>query len=368
MGILKAGASAVRGAAADQWKEYFVCNGMSADDLMVQAKRVSSELGANQGASGVITDGSLIVVGEGECAVATDGGKILGIYDTQGEHIYHSESSRGIFGGGLGSVAKDIGRRISFGGVVPSLQRVYYINTKEIPNMGFSVEGAPLRVKDERIGLDFDGTVQCGGAYSFRIADPEKYYKLAASSSMNRSARHITQQMNSELLTVIGPILCELVKEGIRPSELPAHTETVCEKLTSALSEKWNDLRGIEVFSLGISSILVLEREMVRDLQRDAVFRDPTMAAAHLTGARGDAMQTAAENTSGGSWLAAAIMAKPQSETDEPKTEMWICSCGAESQGKFCPEFGNAKPETWLCACGAKSKGKFCPECGTPKP
>jgi len=368
MGILKAGASAVRGAAADQWKEYFVCSGMADDDLMVSAKRVSSELGANQGGSGVITDGSLIVVGEGECAVATDGGKILGVYDTPGEHIYRSEKSRGIFGGGLGSVAKDIGRRISFGGEVPCLQRVFYINTKEIPNISFSVEGAPLRVKDERIGLDFDGTVQCGGSYSFRIVDPEKYYKLAASSSMNRSARHITQQMNAELLTVIGPVLCELVKEGIRPSELPAHTETVCEKLTSALSEKWNDLRGIEVFSLGISTILVLEREMVRDLQRDAVFRDPTMAAAHLTGARGDAIQRTAENTSGSSWLAAAIMAKPQSGTEEPKKETWICTCGAENKSKFCSECGKAKPETWLCTCGAENKSKFCSECGASKP
>lgn len=61
--------------------------------------------------------------------------------------------------------------------------------------------------------------------------------------------------------------------------------------------------------------------------------------------------------------------------TAETKTNYWICTCGSENKGKFCPECGQAKPAgipQYRCdKCGWEPDDKyhppkFCPECGDP--
>ncbi len=59
----------------------------------------------------------------------------------------------------------------------------------------------------------------------------------------------------------------------------------------------------------------------------------------------------------------------------ESGTNCWVCTCGAENKGKFCPECGKAKPTgipQYKCdKCGwvpndATHPPKFCPKCGDP--
>ena len=44
--------------------------------------------------------------------------------------------------------------------------------------------------------------------------------------------------------------------------------------------------------------------------------------------------------------------------------DKWICSCGTEASGKFCPNCGKARPVGWICSCGTENTGKFCTNCG----
>jgi len=51
---------------------------------------------------------------------------------------------------------------------------------------------------------------------------------------------------------------------------------------------------------------------------------------------------------------------------------VWVCSCGNNVTGNFCPNCGTKKPEEkpgWDCECGQKGiKTNFCPNCGAKKP
>ena len=138
---------------------------------------------------------------------------------------------------------------------------------------------------------------------------------------------------------------------GIRYSSVPAHTNELAEVLRSELSQKWTERRGIQIQVVGVSSIKASEEDeqMLKGLQRDAAFMDPTRAAAHLVGAQAEAMKTAAGNTNG---AAMAFMGMNMAQA----------AGGANAQDLY------RMGQEWTCSCGTVNKGKFCSECGKPRP
>lgn len=185
-------------------------------------------------------------------------------------------------------------------------------------------------------------------------------------------------------MTALQPAFARISEMGIRYSALPGHAAELADALNEVLSQKWTEIRGIKVWSFGVNSVTAPkeDEEMIKQLQRNAVMRDPSMAAAQLVGAQAQAMQDAAKNDAGamtgfmgmgfaqqsGGVNAQELFAmgkQPQQNTAEKSG--WKCSCGAVNEGKFCSECG--KPQSgWTCKCGKINQGKFCTECGSKKP
>ena len=63
MGLIKAGLGALGGTLADQWKEFFYCDAIDNDLLMVKGqKRTSGRSSNTKGEDNIISNGSLIAV------------------------------------------------------------------------------------------------------------------------------------------------------------------------------------------------------------------------------------------------------------------------------------------------------------------
>ena len=62
MGLIKAGMGALGGTLADQWKEFFYCDSLDKDVLMVKGQKRTSRRSSNHGEDNIITNGSGIAV------------------------------------------------------------------------------------------------------------------------------------------------------------------------------------------------------------------------------------------------------------------------------------------------------------------
>ena len=408
MGLIKAITGAAGGVLADQWKEFFYCDSLGADVLCKRGqKKVSGRSSNTKGDESIISNGSIISVADGQCMMIVEQGKVVEVCAEPGEFKWDSSTEPSIFTGSFGqSLAetfKNIGKRFTFGGEAPKDQRVYYFNTKElIGNKYGTASPVPFRVVDQRAGIDIDISVRCFGEYSYKIVDPIIFYTNVCSNVAEEYTRdNLDSQLRSELLTALQPAFARISEMGVRYSSVPGHTTELSELLKNELSSKWKAARGIEIQNVGVSSIKAEEddEKMLKELQKNTAYTDPTRAAAALVGAQADAMRTAAGNPNGaamafmgmnmagqaGGVNASQLFQMGQSNqaaqpaaTQAPVNaasvntnvqSAWKCSCGATVTGKFCSECGSPKPaEEWKCSCGVVNKGKFCAECGAKRP
>lgn len=402
MGLIKAITGAAGGVLADQWREYFYCDSLPANVIMRKGmKRVGSRSSNTKGNDNVITNGSVIAVADGQCMIIVDQGKVSEICAEPGEFTYDASTEPSLFYGKLSetipAVFANIGKRFTFGGEAPKDQRVYFFNTKElIGNKYGTASPVPFRVVDNNIGLDVDISIKCFGEYSYRVSNPILFYtNVCANVTTEFTREQIDGQLKSELLSHLQPAFARISEMGIRYSALPGHTLEIGNALNEVLSSKWRDLRGLEIVSFGVSSVKANEEDeaMIKELQRNAVFRNPNMAGAHLVGAQAAAMQAAAANKGGmgamgafmgmnmasnaGGMNAQQLFAMGQQQPQQPRQQAaapaggWKCACGTTATGNFCPNCGAKKPAEaagWTCTCGTVNKGKFCTECGAKKP
>ena len=396
MGLIKAGAGALGSTLADQWKEFFYCDAIDKDTLVVKGvKRVSSRSSNTKGSDNIISNGSGIAVADGQCMIIVEQGKIVEVCAEPGQFTYDTSTEPSVFAGSLGQAILDtfrlIGKRFTFGGDTGKDQRVYYFNTKEIVDNKFGTANPiPFRIVDGNIGLDLDTSVRCNGVYSYRLTNPLLFYtNVCGNVEQDYSREEIDSQLKAEFISALQPAFAKLSEMGMRPNQIPAHAEELSRLMNETLTRKWGDIRGISVVSVAMNPITLPEEDAkaIKELQRSAVMRDPTMAAANLVGAQADAMRTAAGNSAGamtgfmgmgmamnaGGINAQNLYAMGQQQTAPaaPSAGAWTCACGSVNTGKFCPECGAKKPVYRCNKCGWKPADpskppKFCPECGDP--
>jgi len=407
MGLIKAATGAVGGTLADQWKEFFYCEAMPADVLMVKGTpRISSRSSNTKRNDNIISNGSGIAVADGQCMIIVEQGRIVEMCAEPGEYTFDKSTEPSVFSGSLGTSVintfKTMGKRFTYGGDTGKDQRVYYINLKELIDNKFGTSTPiPFRVVDRNINLDIDVAVRCYGTYSYKIADPILFYTNVCGNVTSEYRRsNLDDQLKTEFIAALQPGFGKLSDMGLRPNQIMGHTEDLSNAMNESLSKKWSELRGLTIVSIALGSVSLPpeDAELIKNAQKAAMLRDPSLAGATLVEAQAEALKSAAANESGavtglmgvgmigqmgggsmnaqGYYNMAEQNNQQQAQMQQQQMQQqaaagqWKCECGTMATGKFCPECGKKKPEddTWKCSCGAMNKGKFCQECGQKRP
>ena len=396
MGLIKAGLGALGGVLADQWKEFFYCEALDMDTLVVKGqKRISGRSSNTKGSDNIITNGSGIAVADGQCMIIVEQGKVVEVCAEPGEYTYDSSTEPSIFAGSFGESLKNtfraVGKRFTYGGDTGKDQRVYYFNTKEIMGNKFGTPSPIIfEVMNKRIGFSRTVNVRCNGMYSYIISDPLLFYtKVCGNVEQPFTRDMIDEEMKTEFISALQPAFGALAEMELRPAQLPAKVNELKEAMNAALRQEWVKSRGISVEKIALNPITLNPEDMkkIQEMEDSVSYgSNAAMMAGRMTNATANAMETAAGNTAGamtgfmgmgmaggamGGGFGAAQQLYAMGQQQQQTANSWKCACGATATGKFCPECGSKKPEAvngWKCACGATATGKFCPECGSPRP
>ena len=430
MGIIKAVASAVGGALADQWLEAIEPDDMGDRIVFARGVQVRRGKGSNtKGSSDIVSNGSVIHVYPNQFMMLVDGGKVVDYTAEEGYYTIDHSAMPSMFNGQFGEALKESFNRIRFGGITPTAQKVYYVNLQEIKGIKFGTRN-PVNYFDNFYNAEL--FLRAHGTYSIKVTDPLKFYGEVIPKNADRvDIDSINEQYLSEFLEAFQTSVNQMSADGTRISFVTSKSRELGRYMADTLDEEWNKLRGMEIQSVGIASITYDEesQNLINLRNKGAMMGDPLVREGYvqstiaegLKNAGGNAngalagfmgmgmgMQSsgsfmgAASNTNmaqmqmnqmpGGQWQGAAGMpygqgmpgaaGAPEAEQGQPVSGQagtqaeshpagWICPrCQNENHGKFCSECGSPRPvsESWVCSCGTQNTGKFCSECGKPRP
>ena len=426
MGLINAATTSVQNIFADTWRDYFICNDLDNETLMLEGKKkVGGKSSNKKGNDNIISNGSIIAVHEKQCMIIVDQGAIVELCAEPGEFIYDSSTEPSFFYGGLGKSIVDsiktIGRRISFGGDTAREQRVYFINLHPITGNKFGTsEPIPFTLIEPTYKVAMEFKLRCNGEYQFEITDPLAFYRFAGNVEEFPTSRIVTD-FRTPFMGGLGGAISNLTMQGISYTAIRSHDAELTEAMNQALAE-YTQEKGITIKHIFINSI-----SMPEELQKqyDAIqFNkirsiDPNQLMADQVMGSVEALKAAASNENGaingflGMGMAMNQMgqmgmnpmgmaggmngmqpnammqqnmmqqspivqqqmqqAQAAPVPQAPAGDGWKCACGEINTTNFCAKCGAKKPtpaaeEGWTCECGAVNRGNFCPDCGKKRP
>ncbi len=387
MGIIKAVTSSVGGGLADQWLEVIEPQNMSDTTVMTKGVAVSRDSRRNQNKKGspdVITDGSVVLVGEGQCMLLLDGGKVSDYSAEAGYYQVTNDNAPSLFNGDLSAAVKETFSRVKFGGVPSVSQKVLFINMQEIKNIAFGTPN-PINYFDGFYNAEL--YLRAHGYFSIRIVDPIKFYLEAIPKNIDQvDIADIHKLYLAEFLTALQTAICKMSVDGIRISHVSSKATELAKYMTEVLDEAWTERRGMIIESVGIASLSYDEqsKKLIDIRNQGAMLSDASIREGYVQGSVARGIENAGSNQGGAAQAFMAVnMANQQAggvisaaaESNRAQTERqaasgWTCVCGQQgNSGEFCPKCGKKKQDVaeWTCACGEKSTGAFCPSCGAAK-
>nr|WP_279011467.1 SPFH domain-containing protein [Vagococcus fluvialis] len=403
MGLIKAAANSIGGGLADQWLEVIEPTDLGDNTVMttgVLVRKNEKRQGNKKGTSDVITDGSVVHVYPNTMMLLVDGGKIVDYTAEEGYYTVSNQSAPSMFSGNLKSAIEESFNRFKFGGSTPQKQKVIYINLQEIRGIKFGTP-SPINYFDNFYNAEL--FLRTHGTYSVKVTDPILFYTNVLPKNKDQvEMNDINEQFLSEFLTALQTSIGQMSMAGERISYIPSKSMELSNVMSTVLDEQWQSIRGMEIVSVGVSSISYTDdsKELINMRNKGAMLGDANIREGFVQGSIAEGMKDAGSNPNGsmsgfmgmnagmgatGNYFAQASqtnqqqMNQQQANQAQPTSDTWICpNDQTENTGKFCSECGGSKPVATGSGIQMKCANchevitvtsqmpKFCPECGQP--
>lgn len=385
MGLIKATKGAIESTLKDQWKEVIRCEDMTNNILMMKKTTPT----------GVISNGSIIIVEPGQCAIIYDNGKVVDAIAEEGEYVFDTSSTPSFFAGQFGETFKEMWERFTYNGASSKEQSVFFFNTKEILENRFGT-ATPIPFQDWSHPLINEMTnsisplrleIKCFGKYTFKISNPAVFMSEMSGTSDMYTKTELTEQIKAEMIGILQNLINELGNSvhKIPVLELPSQTDEIKEIIDEREWDQPIRKRGLSLVSFTIESVTLTD-ESEEKIDNYEYSTNSYLQKGRMVDAYSNAIENAASNsqgalngmmgvgivnmTSDGILKDAANKAfgHTSENSDNNKDDKWECSnCKKVVSGAFCCHCGAKRIEEKHCKhCGEKAQenAKFCSKCG----
>ena len=242
--------------------------------------------------TGLLTDGSVVIVPQGYVAVLVNNGTFLGDVLEAGSHEWRAGDNAWLLEkGGIKGTWENFKNRFSFGGQVITRQEIIFIRMQPIAGNKFGTQNA-VEYFSERYQQLLN--IRFYGLFDIKVADPVLFYVSS-----------ISQQIEDHKPFTIQDIAQGTLRQNISPKIAIANQDTFNEIAKQVVNKVWTGLYGIEATNILLEDLSYDQEslEIVRKLDSELVAMKYNTIEIEERRARNEALIAAANNEGNGNGM-----------------------------------------------------------------
>lgn len=259
--------------------------------------------------TGLLTDGSVVIVPQGYVAVLVNNGTFLGDVLEAGSHEWRAGDNAWLLEkGGIKGTWENFKNRFSFGGQVVTRQEIIFIRMQPIAGNKFGTQNA-VEYFSERYQQLLN--IRFYGLFDIKVADPVLFYVSSISQQIEDHKPFTIQDIaQGTLRQNISPKIAIAIakytnENGVDIYSLNANQDTFNEVAKQEVNKVWTGLYGIEATNILLEDLSYDQEslEIVRKLDSELVAMKYNTIEIEERRARNEALIAAANNEGNGNGM-----------------------------------------------------------------
>ena len=259
--------------------------------------------------TGLLTDGSVVIVPQGYVAVLVNNGTFLGDVLEAGSHEWRAGDNAWLLEkGGIKSTWENFKNRFSFGGQVITRQEIIFIRMQPIAGNKFGTQNA-VEYFSERYQQMLN--IRFYGLFDIKVADPVLFYVSSISQQIEEHKPFTLQDIaQGTLRQNISPKIAIAIAKYTNENRvdiysLNANQDTFNELAKQEVNKVWTGLYGIEATNILLEDLSYDQEslELVRKLDSELVAMKYNTIEIEERRARNEALIAAANNEGNGNGM-----------------------------------------------------------------
>ena len=315
MGFIRAALSSGLNSFNDsKFKEAIVLpNNLTADALAIKGQLLTKDPDGKSRQSnqntGLLTDGSVVIVPQGYVAILVNNGTFLGDVLEAGSHEWRSGDNAWLLEkGGLKGTWENFKNRFSFGGQVINQQEIVFIRMQPVAGNKFGTQNA-VEYFSERYQQLLN--IRFYGLFDIKVADPVLFYVSSISQQIEDHKSFTLQNVaQGTLRQNIAPKIAIAIAKFTNENKvdiysLNANQDTFNELAKQEVNKVWAGLYGIETTNILLEDLSYDQEslDIVRKLDSELVAMKYNTIEIEERRARNEALIAAANNEGNGNGM-----------------------------------------------------------------